>query len=55
MATGKVSYNLVSRHHVPWAQVQAVPTGPLSVEIAYDRTTLAGRRNRERRRSACTT
>ena len=38
--TGKVSYNLVSSHHIPWSDVPVEPAGPLSVQIAYDRTTL---------------
>jgi uncharacterized protein YfaS (alpha-2-macroglobulin family) len=37
---GKVSYNLVARHHVPWASVPAEPTGPLAIELGYDRTSL---------------
>ena len=38
---GKVSYNLVARHHVPWASVPTEPTGPLAIELEYDRTSLA--------------
>ncbi|MGD8861949.1 MAG: MG2 domain-containing protein [Myxococcales bacterium] len=38
---GKVSYNLVSRHHVPWSEVPAPSGGPLSIEVGYDRTSLA--------------
>jgi uncharacterized protein YfaS (alpha-2-macroglobulin family) len=37
---GKVSYNLVARHHLPWASVATEPTGPLSIEVGYDRTSL---------------
>jgi uncharacterized protein YfaS (alpha-2-macroglobulin family) len=37
---GKVSYNLVARHHVPWASVPMEPTGPLAIELGYDRTSL---------------
>jgi uncharacterized protein YfaS (alpha-2-macroglobulin family) len=37
---GKVSYNLVARHHVPWASVPIEPTGPLAIEVGYDRTSL---------------
>lgn len=39
--TGKVSYNVVARHHLPWAEVPAEPTGPLSVSVSYDKTSLA--------------
>ncbi len=38
--TGKVSYNLVSSHHLPWAQVPVEMDGPLSVAVAYDREQL---------------
>lgn len=41
IGTGKVSYNIVARHHIPWAQVPPEPAGPLSVSISYDKTTLA--------------
>jgi hypothetical protein len=37
--TGKVSYNLVSKHHVPWASSEP-STGPLSITVEYDRTSL---------------
>ncbi len=37
---GRVSYNLVSSYHLPWAGVPIEPAGPLSVSVAYDRTTL---------------
>ena len=39
--TGKVSYNLVSSHHLPWSEVPAEPPGPLSISVSYDKTTLA--------------
>ena len=38
--TGKVSYNVVSGHHMPWATIPDGPTGPLSIAVAYDKTTL---------------
>lgn len=38
--TGKVSYNVVAGHHVPWAGVPDVPEGPLAITVAYDKTTL---------------
>jgi alpha-2-macroglobulin-like protein len=40
VGTGKVSYNLISRHNIPWAEVQE-PAGPLSIGVSYDRTALA--------------
>lgn len=39
--TGKVSYNLVAGHHLPWAEIPAEPSQPLSVSVTYDRKTLA--------------
>jgi uncharacterized protein YfaS (alpha-2-macroglobulin family) len=38
--TGKVSYALVSQHHVPWG-AQPPDAGPLAIAVEYDRTTLA--------------
>ena len=38
--SGKVSYNLVSRHHVPWAEGEP-QDGPLAIAVRYDRTQLA--------------
>ncbi|HVY27481.1 MAG TPA: MG2 domain-containing protein [Polyangiaceae bacterium] len=38
--TGKPSYNLVSSHHLAWADVPAEPKGPLSIDVAYDKTDL---------------
>lgn len=40
IGTGKPSYNLVSSHHIPWAEVPAEPTGPLSIDVGYDKTDL---------------
>jgi hypothetical protein len=37
--TGKVSYNLVSKHHVPWASAEP-NEGPLAISLSYDRTAL---------------
>jgi hypothetical protein len=39
VGTGKVSYNLVSKHHVPWVDAQP-QTGPLAISVSYDRTSL---------------
>lgn len=38
--TGKPSYNLVSSHHLAWADVPAEPKGPLSIDVTYDKTDL---------------
>jgi hypothetical protein len=39
--TGKVSYNLVAQHHLPWPMAPADRPGPLAVSITYDKTRLA--------------
>jgi hypothetical protein len=39
--TGKVSYNLISQHNLPWTMMTPPPAGPLSIGIAYDKTSLA--------------
>lgn len=41
VGTGKVSYNLVAQHHVPWPAIPPAAAGPLFVTIGYDKTTLA--------------
>jgi uncharacterized protein YfaS (alpha-2-macroglobulin family) len=38
--TGKLSYNLVSSYNLPWNRVPAPATTPLSVAVAYDRSSL---------------
>jgi uncharacterized protein YfaS (alpha-2-macroglobulin family) len=38
--TGKVSYSIVARHHLPWSLVPAEAPGPLSVSVSYDKTSL---------------
>jgi hypothetical protein len=38
--TGKISYNLVGSHHLPWADVPAEPPGPLAISVDYDKTQL---------------
>jgi hypothetical protein len=40
VGAGKVSYNLVAQHNLPWASAPATPSGPLSVTVAYDKTSL---------------
>jgi hypothetical protein len=40
LGTGRVSYNLVSKYHLPWSDVPPEATGPLSISIGYDKTTL---------------
>lgn len=37
---GKPSYNLVASHHLAWKDVPAEPQGPLSIDVAYDKTDL---------------
>ncbi|XXX82437.1 MG2 domain-containing protein [Sorangium sp. So ce134] len=37
---GKLSYNLVSRHNLPWSAVPSDGGGPLSVSVSYDKTAL---------------
>lgn len=38
---GKMSYNLVALHHVPWAVAGEDPPGPLTIDVAYDKTSIA--------------
>ena len=38
---GKMSYNLVATHHIPWAVAGEDPLGPLSIDVAYDKTSIA--------------
>src|SRR5450432_1238768 len=38
--TGKVSFNTVAKHNLPWSAVIDPPAGPLSVAVAYDKTSL---------------
>ena len=38
--TGKVSYNLVAQHYVPWVGDPGTPSGPLSISMSYDKTSL---------------
>jgi hypothetical protein len=38
--SGKVSYNLVASHNLPWEEVDEPETGPLSVSVSYDREQL---------------
>ncbi|XXT24051.1 MG2 domain-containing protein [Sorangium sp. So ce429] len=37
---GKLSYNVVSRHNVPWSAVPSDGGGPLKVSVSYDKTQL---------------
>jgi uncharacterized membrane protein YgcG len=39
--TGKVSYNLVAEHNLPWAMAPDGANGPLAVTVSYDKTRLA--------------
>lgn len=38
---GKTSYSLVATHFVPWALAGEDPPGPLSIDVAYDETSIA--------------
>jgi hypothetical protein len=38
--TGVPSYNLVASHNLAWADVPAEPKGPLSIDVAYDKSDL---------------
>jgi alpha-2-macroglobulin-like protein len=38
--TGTPSYNLVATHNLAWADVPAEPKGPLSIDVAYDKSDL---------------
>jgi hypothetical protein len=40
VGTGKVSYNFVSQHNIPWAMMTPPPAGPLSITLSYDKTSL---------------
>lgn len=39
--SGQVSYNLVSSHHLPWAESPLPTLAPLEITVGYDRTQLA--------------
>lgn len=39
--TGNMQYQIVGRYYVPWAQPAGQPTEPMSIDLGYDRTTLA--------------
>jgi len=39
---GSLLYQIASRCYIPWEDgIRGVPTGPLSIDVAYDKTTLA--------------
>jgi alpha-2-macroglobulin-like protein len=38
IGTGRVSYNLVGSHNLPWSALPPEPTGPIGIEVAYDQT-----------------
>ncbi len=38
--TGTPSYNVVASHNLAWANVPAEPKGPLSIDVAYDKSDL---------------
>ncbi|NUN14085.1 MAG: alpha-2-macroglobulin [Myxococcales bacterium] len=35
---GRVSYNLVSSHNIPWTETPAEPPGPAKITLTYDKT-----------------
>lgn len=35
---GRVSYNLVSSHNIPWTETPADPPGPAKIALSYDKT-----------------
>ncbi|KYF78840.1 alpha-2-macroglobulin [Sorangium cellulosum] len=37
---GKLSYNVVGRHNLPWSAVPSDGGGPLAVSVSYDKTSL---------------
>ncbi|NMC69365.1 MAG: hypothetical protein GYA57_04755 [Myxococcales bacterium] len=39
--SGSLMYQIVGSYWMPWAEVPSEPAGPLSIEVAYDRTHLA--------------
>jgi hypothetical protein len=41
VGTGQVSYNLVGSHNLPWSAIPPEPTGPISIGVSYDETSLA--------------
>jgi hypothetical protein len=38
--TGKVSFNAVGKYNLPWSLVPQPPSGPLSISVSYDKTSL---------------
>lgn len=38
---GNLMWQLGTTHYVPWSEVAPVATGPLAIDVAYDKTTLA--------------
>jgi hypothetical protein len=41
VGTGRLSYSLVGRHHVPWADLPPPAPGPLSIALGYDAAELS--------------
>jgi uncharacterized repeat protein (TIGR01451 family) len=41
VGTGKISYNLVAKHNLPWKDTGEEAPGPLSIGLAYDKHELA--------------
>jgi alpha-2-macroglobulin-like protein len=38
--TGRVAYNLVGSHNLPWSAVPPEPSAPVAITVAYDQTAL---------------
>jgi hypothetical protein len=38
---GNLMYQMTSTHYLPWTEVEPEVTGPLSIDVVYDKTTLA--------------
>jgi hypothetical protein len=40
VGTGTVTFNSVSKYNIPWSLVPPPPAGPLTISVAYDKTSL---------------
>ena len=38
---GNLMYQMTSTHYIPWTQAEPEVTGPLTIDVAYDKTTLS--------------
>ncbi|MBM4372299.1 MAG: hypothetical protein FJ098_11635 [Deltaproteobacteria bacterium] len=37
---GNLSYQIVAKHHIPWDEADLPQDGPITIDVAYDKTTL---------------